>query len=61
MPINRYFEVTEVRTIKVVASTVPDAIQIAEAGFNNVRHPDNVEGKVIRAPIVMEMHATEKM
>jgi hypothetical protein len=60
MPIIRYFEVTEIRTIRVQASTIPDAILVAEAGFNDSETPKDVEGSIRRGPVVIEMHAVEE-
>lgn len=56
MPAIRYFLVTEIRTIKVSASTISDALHVARAGLDGEKVPDVVQGSITRDPEITEMH-----
>lgn len=61
MPVMRYFEVTEVRVVRVRAESVSSAVQVADTKLNDVPTPIEVEGNVISGPIVTELHAKEEL
>lgn len=60
MPEIRNFEVTQVRSVRVQANNLADAVRIASAAFENGKAPDGVWGNTTGRIRDKEIYVSEK-